>query len=298
MKTDHLLNFKNYSKDTLTSIIERGLELKRMKKLPNSLKNKSLGLIFEMPSTRTRVSFEIGMQKLGGNSIFLSTSELQMSRGESVPDTARVLSSMLDAVVIRTANHELLEVFRINSSATVINGLSNLYHPCQILADLMTFKEFNGNLNLSKVAWVGDSNNICNSYIEAASLFDFTLSIFCPKGFEPNQEITKSNKNNFVLAESKEEALHEAKIVTTDVWTSMHSELQTPEKKKIFEGYSIDPLCMKLADPNAIFLHCLPAHRGEEISEDMLDHNSSKVWTQAENRLYVQQALLEYFLLK
>ena len=175
MKTDHFLNFKNYSKDILTSVIERGLELKRMKKLPNSLKNKSLGLIFEMPSTRTRVSFEIGMQKLGGNSIFLSTSELQMSRGESVPDTARVLSSMLDAVVIRTANHELLEIFRMNSSATVINGLSNLYHPCQILADLMTYKECNGNLDLSKVAWIGDSNNVCNSYIEAASLFDFNL---------------------------------------------------------------------------------------------------------------------------
>ena len=298
MKTDHFLNFKNYSKDILTSIIERGLELKRMKKLPNSLKNKSLGLIFEMPSTRTRVSFEIGMQKLGGNSIFLSTSELQMSRGESVPDTARVLSSMLDAVVIRTANHELLEIFRMNSSASVINGLSNLYHPCQILADLMTYKECNGNLDLSKVAWIGDSNNVCNSYIEAASLFDFTLSIFCPKGFEPNQKIIKSNKNNFILAKSKEEALQDAKVVSTDVWTSMHSELQTLEKKKIFEGYSIDPICMKLADPNAIFLHCLPAHRGEEVSKDMLDHNSSKVWIQAENRLYVQQALLEYLLLK
>ena len=152
MKTDHFLNFKNYSKDILTSIIERGIELKKMKKLPNSLQNKSLGLIFEMPSTRTRVSFEIGMQKLGGNSIFLSTSELQMSRGEPISDTARVLSSMLDAVVIRTANHELLETFSKNSSVTVINGLSNYYHPCQILADLMTYKECNGNLDLLKVA--------------------------------------------------------------------------------------------------------------------------------------------------
>ena len=220
-----------------------------------------------------------------------------MSRGEPISDTAKVLSSMLDAVVIRTTNHELLEIFSKNSSIPVINGLSDLYHPCQILADLMTFKEFQGNLDISKVAWIGDSNNVCNSYIEAAKLLDFNLNIYCPKGYEPNSVVMKSQKNNVVLTENKENALKEAKIVTTDVWTSMHSENQTQEKSKNFDGYSVDPSCMELAHEEAIFLHCLPAHRGEEVSIDMLEHSSSKVWSQAENRLHVQQALLERLLL-
>ena len=297
MSPKHFLNYEGLSKEFIISIIDRGLELKSLDQLPKSLENKSLGLIFEKPSTRTRVSFEIGIQKLGGNSIFLSSSDLQMSRGEPISDTAKVLSSMLDAVVIRTTNHELLEIFSKNSSVPVINGLSDLYHPCQILADLMTFKEFQGNLDISKVAWIGDSNNVCNSYIEAAKLLDFNLNIYCPKGYEPNSAVMKSQKNNVVLTENKENALKEAKIVTTDVWTSMHSENQTQEKSKNFDGYSVDPSCMELAHKEAIFLHCLPAHRGEEVSIDMLEHSSSKVWNQAENRLHVQQALLERLLL-
>ena len=297
MSPKHFLNYEGFSKETLVSIIDRGLELKSLNQLPKSLENKSLGLIFEKPSTRTRISFEIGMQKLGGNSIFLSSSDLQISRGEPISDTAKVLSSMLNAVVIRTANHELLEIFSQNSSIPVINGLSDLYHPCQILADLMTYKEFNGNLDISKVAWIGDSNNVCNSYIEAAKLFDFNLNIYCPKGHEPNAKVMKSQKNNVFLSESKENALEGAKIVTTDVWTSMHSENQSTETSQKFNGYTVDPSCMELAHKEAIFLHCLPAHRGEEVSIDMLDHVSSKVWDQAENRLHVQQALLENLLL-
>ena len=198
MSPKHFLNYEGLSKKFIISIIDRGLELKSLDQLPKSLENKSLGLIFEKPSTRTRVSFEIGIQKLGGNSIFLSSSDLQMSRGEPISDTAKVLSSMLDAVVIRTTNHELLEIFSKNSSIPVINGLSDLYHPCQILADLMTFKEFQGNLDISKVAWIGDSNNVCNSYIEAAKLLDFNLNIYCPKGYEPNSVVMKSQKNNVV----------------------------------------------------------------------------------------------------
>ena len=297
MSPKHFLNYEGLSKEFIISIIDRGLELKSLDQLPKSLENKSLGLIFEKPSTRTRVSFEIGIQKLGGNSIFLSSSDLQMSRGEPISDTAKVLSSMLDAVVIRTTNHELLEIFSKNSSIPVINGLSDLYHPCQILADLMTFKEFQGNLDISKVAWIGDSNNVCNSYIEAAKLLDFNLNIYCPKGYEPNSVIMKSQKNNVVLTENKENALKEAKIVTTDVWTSMHSENQTQEKSKSFDGYSVDPSCMELAHEEAIFLHCLPADRGEEVSIDMFEHSSSRVWSQAENRIHVQQALLERLLL-
>ena len=275
MSPKHFLNYEGLSKEFIISIIDRGLELKSLDQLPKSLENKSLGLIFEKPSPRTRVSFEIGIQKLGGNSIFLSSSDLQMSRGEPISDTAKVLSSMLDAVVIRTTNHELLEIFSKNSSIPVINGLSDLYHPCQILADLMTFKEFQGNLDISKVGWIGDSNNVCNSYIEAAKLLDFNLNIYCPKGYEPNSAVMKSQKNNVVLTENKENALKEAKIVTTDVWTSMHSENQTQEKSKSFDGYSVDPSCMELAHEEAIFLHCLPAHRGEEVSIDMLEHSSS-----------------------
>ena len=201
MSPKHFLNYEGLSKEFIISIIDRGLELKSLDRLPKSLENKSLGLIFEKPSTRTRVSFEIGIQKLGGNSIFLSSSDLQMSRGEPISDTAKVLSSMLDAVVIRTTNHELLEIFSKNSSVPVINGLSDLYHPCQILADLMTFKEFQGNLDISKVAWIGDSNNVCNSYIEAAKLLDFNLNIYCPKGYEPNSAVMKSQKNNVVSIE-------------------------------------------------------------------------------------------------
>ena len=296
MRPKHFLNFDKFSKTNLVSIIERAIEIKSKSETSNIFDKKTLGLIFQKPSTRTRVSFELAMRRLGGNTIFLSSSELQMSRGEPIPDTARVLSSMVDAIVIRNDSHEELKLFAENSSVPVINGLTDLFHPCQILADLMTFKEKNEGKTLKKVCWIGDGNNVCNSYIEAASIFDFEISIFCPKGCEPHQPLLNKAKDFITLASSKNEALEKAQIVTTDVWTSMSDESSSKERKKTFKSFFVEEKDMELADDKAIFLHCLPAHRGEEISFTMLEHAQSMVWDQAENRLHAQQSLLEFLL--
>ena len=296
MRPKHFLNFDKFSKTNLVSIIERAIEIKSNSETSNIFDKKTLGLIFQKPSTRTRVSFELAMRKLGGNTIFLSSSELQMSRGEPIPDTSKVLSSMVDAIVIRNDSHEELKLFAENSSVPVINGLTDLFHPCQILADLMTFKEKNESKTLKKVCWIGDGNNVCNSYIEAASIFDFEISIFCPKGCEPHQPLLNKAKDFITLASSKNEALEKAQIVTTDVWTSMSDESSSKERKKTFKNFFVEEKDMELADDKAIFLHCLPAHRGEEISFTMLEHAQSMVWDQAENRLHAQQSLLEFLL--
>ena len=296
MRPKHFLNFENFSRQDLSHIIDRAIEIKSKSETSNLFDKKTLGLIFQKPSTRTRVSFEVAMNKLGGNTIFLSSSELQMSRGEPIADTSKVLSSMVDAVVIRNDSHEELKLFSENSSVPVINGLTDLFHPCQILADLMTFKEKNEGEILSKVCWVGDGNNVCNSYIEAASIFDFEISIFCPKGCEPYQPLLNKAKDFITLASSKNEALEKAQIVTTDVWTSMNNETSAKERRKTFKNFFVEEEDMVLADDNAIFLHCLPAHRGEEISFTMLEHPQSVVWDQAENRLHAQQSLLEFLL--
>lgn len=296
MRPKHFLNFDNFSKEDLSKIINRAIEIKSKSESSEIFDKKTLGLIFQKPSTRTRVSFEVAMNKLGGNTIFLSSSDLQMSRGEPITDTAKVLSSMVDAVVIRNDSHEELTLFSENSSVPVINGLTDLFHPCQILADLMTFKEKNQNQTLKKVCWIGDGNNVCNSYIEAASIFDFEISIFCPKGCEPYQPLLNDAKDFITLASSKNEALENAQIVTTDVWTSMNNESSSKERRKTFKNFFIEEKDMSLAVDHAIFLHCLPAHRGEEISFTMLEHAQSMVWDQAENRLHVQQSLLEFLL--
>ena len=296
MRPKHFLNFENFSRQDLSHIIDRAIEIKSKSETSNVFDKKTLGLIFQKPSTRTRVSFEVAMNKLGGNTIFLSSSELQMSRGEPIADTSKVLSSMVDAVVIRNDSHEELKLFSESSSVPVINGLTDLFHPCQILADLMTFKEKNERKILNKVCWIGDGNNVCNSYIEAASIFDFEISIFCPKGCEPFQPLLNKAKDFITLTSSKNEALEKAQIVTTDVWTSMNNETSAKERRKTFKNFFVEEEDMGLADDNAIFLHCLPAHRGEEISFTMLEHPQSVVWDQAENRLHAQQSLLEFLL--
>jgi ornithine carbamoyltransferase len=296
MRPKHFLNFDNFSKEELSQIIDRAIEIKSKSESSNIFEKKTLGLIFQKHSTRTRVSFEVAMNKLGGNTIFLSSSELQMSRGESIPDTAKVLSSMVDAIVVRNDSHDELTLFSENSSVPVINGLTDLFHPCQILADLMTFKEKNNSDVLKKVCWIGDGNNVCNSYIEAASKFNFQISIFCPKGCEPYQPLLDNAKDFITLASSKDEALDKAQIVTTDVWTSMNNESSSKERKKVFKNFFVEEEDMNLAEDNAIFLHCLPAHRGEEISFTMLEDPKSMVWNQAENRLHAQQSLLEFLL--
>ena len=297
MGPKHFLNFQKISNQELVSIIDRGIELKNSSEPEKTLIGKTLGLVFEQPSTRTRVSFEVGISDMGGSSLFLSGNELQLSRGEPISDTAKVLSSMLDVIVLRTDNHEKLEIFSQNSSVPLINGLSNLYHPCQIMADLMTFREVSEGKSLEKVCWIGDGNNVCHSYIEAARLLNFELSIFCPKGYEPNANILESSKKFVSLTANKEDALRNADIVTTDVWTSMSSSTKLKERKKIFREFFVCPDDMKKAKEKSIFLHCLPAHRGEEITVDMLEDQSSKVWIQAENRMHVQKAILEYLLL-
>ena len=297
MGPKHFLNFQKISNQELVSIIDRGIELKNSSEPERTLKGKTLGLVFEQPSTRTRVSFEVGISDMGGSSLFLSGNELQLSRGEPISDTAKVLSSMLDVIVLRTDNHEKLEIFSQNSSVPLINGLSNLFHPCQIMADLMTFREISEGNSLEKVCWIGDGNNVCHSYIEAARLLNFELSIFCPKGYEPNANILESSKKFVSLTTNKEDALRDADIVTTDVWTSMSSSTKLKERKKIFREFFVCPDDMKKAKEKSIFLHCLPAHRGEEITVDMLEDQSSKVWIQAENRMHVQKAILEYLLI-
>ena len=297
MGPKHFLNFQKISNQELVSIIDRGIELKNSSESKKTLKGITLGLVFEQPSTRTRVSFEVGINDMGGSSLFLSGNELQLSRGEPISDTAKVLSSMLDVIVLRTDNHEKLEIFSQNSSVPLINGLSNLFHPCQIMADLMTFREISEGRSLEKVCWIGDGNNVCHSYIEAARLLNFELSIFCPKGYEPNANILESSKKFVSLTTNKEDALRDADIVTTDVWTSMSSSTKLKERKKIFREFFVCPDDMKKAKEKSIFLHCLPAHRGEEITVDMLEDESSKVWIQAENRMHVQKAILEYLLL-
>ena len=296
MRPKHFLNFDNFSKEELSQIIDRAIEIKSKSESSNIFEKKTLGLIFQKHSTRTRVSFEVAMNKLGGNTIFLSSSELQMSRGEPIPDTAKVLSSMVDAIVVRNDSHDELTLFSENSSVPVINGLTDLFHPCQILADLMTFKEKNNSDVLKKVCWIGDGNNVCNSYIEAASKFNFQISIFCPEGCEPYQPLLDNAKDFITLASSKDEALDKAQIVTTDVWTSMNNESSSKERKKVFKNFFVEEEDMNLAEDNAIFLHCLPAHRGEEISFTMLEDPKSMVWNQAENRLHAKQSLLEFLL--
>ena len=259
------------------------------------LMNMSVGSIYEKPSTRTRVSFEVGINKLGGNSLTLLKGDIQLGKSETIADTARVLSRYLDAITYRCYSHLDVAELANNSNVPVINALSDKHHPCQAAADLMTIIEKKG-MEEIKIAWVGDGNNVCNSYIEAASIFDFEISIFCPKGCEPHKPLLNKAKDFITLASSKSEALEKAQIVTTDVWTSMSDESSSKERKKTFKNFFVEEKDMELADDKAIFLHCLPAHRGEEISFTMLEHTQSMVWDQAENRLHVQQSLLEFLL--
>ena len=292
MTTKHFLNLKDLSNKDILNILDRGIERKSQKQKEKTLLGSKLGLIFEKPSTRTRISFESGILNLGGNAIFMSSSDLQLSRGEPVSDTARVSSSMLDIFALRVDKHETLEVFAANSSVPVINALSDLSHPCQILADLMTYKEISEN-KLEKVCWIGDGNNVCNSYIEASKILDFELSIFCPKEYSPNPSFLEFAKKTAIFADSKEKAAKGADIITTDVWVSMGDK---KTKEKAFEGYFVDAELIENTGKKSIFLHCLPAHRGQEITFELMEHPSSKVLEQAENRMHVQEALIENLL--
>ena len=284
----HFLNLKEYGSTAVVDLVYGALELKKGSQQKN-LNGKYLALIFEKSSTRTRLSFEVAMNQLGGRASFLSVRDLQLGRGEPISDTAKVISSMADGVVLRTLKHSTLEAFAESSTSPIINGLTNLSHPCQLLADMLTFIEHKGSLENKKVCWVGDFNNVCYSYMEAAEIFNFNLTIVCPDEYKPKDIVLNSNVE---LTSSIDSGLKEADLVTTDVWVSMGDEKDSERRLSSFSSYQISPTVMDKAKNDALFLHCLPAIRGQEISVDMLDDPRSKVWEQAENRLHAQKSLL------
>ncbi|KQQ67920.1 ornithine carbamoyltransferase [Pseudomonas sp. Leaf127] len=297
MSARHFLSMMDYTPDELLGLIRRGVELKDLRNrgvLFEPLKNRVLGMIFEKSSTRTRLSFEAGMIQLGGQAIFLSHRDTQLGRGEPIADSAKVMSRMLDAVMIRTYAHSNLVEFAANSRVPVINGLSDDLHPCQLLADMQTFLEHRGSIKGKTVAWVGDGNNMCNSYIEAAIQFDFQLRVACPSGYEPNPEFLALAGDRVIVTRDPKAAVAGAHLVSTDVWTSMGQEDETARRMALFAPYQVNRELLDLAADDVLFMHCLPAHRGEEISEDVLDDPRAVAWDQAENRLHAQKALLEF----
>jgi ornithine carbamoyltransferase len=297
MSARHFLSLMDCTPDELVSLIRRGMELKDLRNrgvLFEPLKSRVLGMIFEKASTRTRLSFEAGMIQLGGQAIFLSPRDTQLGRGEPIGDAAIVMSRMLDAVMIRTFAHSTLTEFAANSRVPVINGLSDDLHPCQLLADMQTYQEHRGSIKGKTVVWVGDGNNMCNSYIEAAMQFDFQLRVACPAGYEPSASLLALAGERVQVLRDPLQAVAGAHLVSTDVWTSMGQEEEAAERLKLFQPYQVNRALLDAAAEDVLFLHCLPAHRGEEISVDLLDDPRSAAWDQAENRLHAQKALLEF----
>ncbi|HEY5718639.1 MAG TPA: ornithine carbamoyltransferase [Motiliproteus sp.] len=300
MTIRHCLTLKDFTPTELEGIIQRAIALKakqRQGEIYEPLKNKVLGMIFEKSSTRTRISFEAGMAQFGGSAIFLSPRDTQLGRGEPIEDSSRVISRMVDIIMIRTFDHALLEKFAAYSQVPVINALTDDFHPCQLLADIQTFVEQRGSIQGKTVAWIGDGNNMCNSYINAAAQFDFKLRIACPEGFEPDADLTTLHADRIKIVRDPKAAVTGADLVVTDVWASMGQEEEQALRAAKFAGYQVSPALMDLAHPDALFMHCLPAHRGEEISEEMLDDPRSIVFEEAENRLHAQKALMEFLLL-
>jgi ornithine carbamoyltransferase len=299
MSVRHFLTLLDLSPDELRALLARASELRRKLRageVYEPFKNKVLGMIFEKSSTRTRVSFESAMIQCGGGALFLSPRDTQLGRGEPLPDTARVLSRMVDIIMIRTFEHEKVETFARYSQVPVINALTDSFHPCQLLADMQTFFDHRGDIAGKTVAWIGDGNNMCNSYINAARQLDFHLNIACPPGFEPNASLVQRNSGRITITRSPEEAARGAHLITTDVWASMGQEDEQKAREEAFAGFQVSPALLDMASPDVLFMHCLPAHRGEEVSEDLLDDPRSVVWDEAENRLHAQKALMELLL--
>lgn len=294
MNLKHFLTLKDCSKEELVDLIQRSIALKNNPQHKKSLEGKVLGMVFEKSSTRTRVSFEVAMTQLGGHSIFLSPRDTQMGRGEPIPDTARVLSRMVDLLMLRLYRHEDLLQFAKFSCKPVINGLTDLYHPCQLLADIQTFYEHRGPIEGRTVAWIGDGNNMCHSYINAAKIFGFQLNISTPQGYEPSRSVLETDSDLIHVFDDPLDAAQQADLVVTDVWSSMGHENEEDKRKRAFEHFQVNQSIMRQAKPNALFMHCLPAHRGEEVSSQVLEGPQSVVWDEAENRLHIQKALLEY----
>ena len=293
----HLLKLSDWSAEEITAVLDMADQLKYEKKngIPHKhLEGKSLGMIFEKSSTRTRVSFEVGMYELGGNALFLSSNDLQIGRGEPVEDTARVLSRYLDGIMIRTFAQKEVEDLAKYGSIPIINGLTDYCHPCQVLADLMTIREHKGTFKNLKMCFVGDGNNMANSLMVGAIKMGMEFAIACPKGYEPDADLMKWAKENgtFTCTESVEEAAKDADVLVTDVWASMGQEGEANERKKIFAGYQINSGLMSVAKPDAMVLHCLPAHREEEITAEVFEAHSNEIFDEAENRLHAQKAVM------
>ena len=288
------LAIPDFSTPELERLLDLAGRMKRGEYKARPLEGKSLGMIFGKTSTRTRVSFEVGMYQLGGHALFLSSRELQLGRGEPSKDTARVLSRYVDGIMIRTYQHAEVEEFALYATVPVINGLTDLLHPCQVLADVFTMQEEFGSLAGKVVTWIGDGNNVANSWLDAAGMLGFELRLACPEGYEPNRAIFERNsaRTKITITELPEEAVAGAHVVTTDVWISMGHETESETRRQAFTGYAVDEKLMALADPKAIFLHCLPAHRDEEVAESVLEGPRSRVWVEAENRLHIQKALM------
>lgn len=293
----HFLALSDLDEGELLYVLDMAGELKRGERAGAPLAGRTLAMIFKKSSTRTRVSFEVGMYQLGGSAIFLSDKTSQMGRGESIHDTAKVLSRYVDGIMIRTFEHEEIVELARHATVPVINGLTDLLHPCQLLADLQTMQEvFRRDLSGLTVAWIGDGNNMANSWVNAAVLLGFELRLACPEGYDPDPEILARAGGGVTLTRDPSEAATGVHVVTTDVWASMGQEDEAADRERAFKGFQIDQDIMGRADPSAIFLHCLPAHRGEEVTAEVIDGRASRVFDEAENRLHAQKALLVYLM--
>ena len=296
MAVRHFRTLLDLSPAELQQVLARAAEMKRDRSATRLPPGRVMAMIFEKASTRTRVSFEAGMVQMGGHAMFLSPRDTQLGRGEPIEDSARVISSMVDIVMIRTFGHDIVERFASASSVPVINGLTDSFHPCQLLADVQTYLEHRGPIQGRKVAWIGDGNNMCHSYINAARQFDFELVVACPEGFEPRADLVAANKGRVSIVRDPSDAARDAHLLATDVWASMGQEAEQARREKAFAGYQLDRSLLDIAAPDAIYLHCLPAHRGEEISAELVDAPDTVIWDEAENRLHAQKALVEFLL--
>ena len=301
MQLKHFLQFNDFSRDEYEYLFERSRWIKQAFKQYRQywpLVDRTLAMIFDKNSTRTRLSFEAGMNQLGGTAVYLSTRDTQFGRGEPVEDSARVMSRMIDIIMIRTHEHDLLQRFAEHSRVPVINGLTNEYHPCQIMGDIFTYIEHKGDITGRTVAWIGDVNNMCNTWLQAAAIFDFRVHVSTPPGYEIEPAlIGLAGTGNYEKFANPLEAVRGADLVTTDVWTSMGFEAEAEQRRADFAEFCVDAEMMALAKKDALFMHCLPAHRGEEVAAEVIDGPQSVVWDEAENRLHTQKALMEYLLL-
>jgi ornithine carbamoyltransferase len=295
----HFLTLNDLSRGELLALLKRASELKVLQRngtAHGALTGKVMAMIFAKSSTRTRVSFEAGMTQLGGSAMFLSSNDTQMGRGEPISDTAKVISSMVDIVMIRTFAHADVELFAAHSSVPVINALTDDYHPCQLLADMQTWIEHRGNVQGKTVCWLGDGNNMCQSYINAAKILGFHLKIACPEGFEPSAELMDEAQGYATIEHDPRRASEGAHLLVTDVWASMGQEDEARMREQALSNYQLNQELLDLADTEALYFHCLPAHRGEEITADLMDNPKSVIWDEAENRLHAQKALIEFLL--